>query len=164
MKLQDMKMNLIDWDRYIVHENGDVFDKKINRLLNHLPTRGGYYQIFMSGQKHYIHRIVAYKFLFNDNPKIKKEVNHIDFNKSNNHKDNLEWCSRTFNVRHANNTGRGAIKKLSFNDAQVIRELYQSKKISQESIAKIYSVSSTTIHRVVTGCTYKTKFNKYTVS
>jgi hypothetical protein len=46
----------------------------------------------------YVHRLVAMYFL--PNPKNHDEVNHIDFNKSNNHHSNLEWCSRRQNYTH----------------------------------------------------------------
>lgn len=45
-----------------------------------------------------IHRIVATYFLQNTNPEIFKEVNHIDGNRLNNNADNLEWCSRQYNM------------------------------------------------------------------
>lgn len=46
----------------------------------------------------YIHRIVAKIFI--PNPEDKVEVNHIDWNKSNNNVNNLEWCTRSENTIH----------------------------------------------------------------
>lgn len=48
-----------------------------------------------------VHRIVALAFI--DNPDNRELVNHKDFNRSNNHVDNLEWVSRSENVKHAIN-------------------------------------------------------------
>lgn len=45
-----------------------------------------------------IHRLVAHTFIVNDNPIEKIEVNHIDENKVNNHVENLEWCTRKYNM------------------------------------------------------------------
>lgn len=50
-----------------------------------------------------VHRVVAETFI----PRIdgKEFVNHIDGNKQNNTVENLEWCTRSENMRHAYSTG-----------------------------------------------------------
>ena len=50
-----------------------------------------------------VHRLVAQHFL--PNPDNMKEVNHKDGNKDNNRVDNLEWCTRSHNVKHSFDTG-----------------------------------------------------------
>tara|TARA_Y100000361_G_C11046646_1_gene282875 strand:- start:38 stop:715 length:678 start_codon:yes stop_codon:yes gene_type:complete len=45
------------------------------------------------------HRFIAQ--LFVSNPNNYDEVNHIDEDKSNNHADNLEWCTRQHNMEHS---------------------------------------------------------------
>lgn len=45
-----------------------------------------------------IHRLVAQAFI--PNPNNLPEVNHIDENKGNNKADNLEWCTRSYNVNY----------------------------------------------------------------
>lgn len=47
-----------------------------------------------------IHRLVATYFVTNPNPNIFTEVNHKDENRLNNHADNLEWCSRKYNMNY----------------------------------------------------------------
>lgn len=52
-----------------------------------------------------VHRLVAETFIENDTPEEKRYVNHIDGIKTNNVRDNLEWCSFSENVQHGYNTG-----------------------------------------------------------
>lgn len=69
--------------------------KKSGYLFFHLHTKEG------TEKCEHVHRLVAKAFILN--PLRKKDVNHIDGNKSNNCVDNLEWVTRSENQLHAYN-------------------------------------------------------------
>lgn len=70
-----------------------VSKKGYERLrLSYVREDGGY------GRMVQVHRMVAEAFL--PNPECKKQVNHKDANKRNNHVDNLEWATNLENHKH----------------------------------------------------------------
>ena len=57
----------------------------------------------------YIHRLVAQIFI--KNLENKEQVNHKDWNKKNNNLQNLEWCTKSENWKHAFNIWLNKITK-----------------------------------------------------
>ena len=91
---------------YFITEDGRCYNTNTNKYLKGQIGKNGYISFNLTlpnGKKKrlYAHRLVALHFLDNPNPKEFTEVNHIDGNRQNNHISNLEWVSRTQNIRHA---------------------------------------------------------------
>ncbi len=61
--------------------------------------RNGYHRIKVGRKAYGAHRLVAIAFI--PNPLNKPDVNHIDGNKENNSINNLEWVTKTENMKHA---------------------------------------------------------------
>lgn len=79
--------------------------KKILKL--HFDKDGYSYVRLYKNKKSFnklVHRLVAEAFI--PNPKNKPQVNHKDFNRSNNVLTNLEWCTGQENIDFSNNKGR----------------------------------------------------------
>lgn len=142
-------MHKIDYDRYEIHENGNVFDKKIKRFLKPHKCAGNYLQLHLSGKRYYAHVIVARKFI--PNPQGKPEVNHKDGNKMNNHVSNLEWVTRKENMIHAQLMGIGPRRNARNLTKYVddIRLEYDNGGISMQKIANKYGVSYSVIFKII---------------
>ena len=71
-------------------------------------------------------------FVLNDNPQIKTEVNHINFNRTDNNASNLQWCSHSENIRHSAVAGRYKNKKAKTKKVinKTTGEMFESCKIA----------------------------------
>jgi hypothetical protein len=106
-----------------------------------------------------VHRLVAMAFI--PNPSKKKEVNHKDGNKLNNHVSNLEWCTRAENAAHAGVMGlmkrpsgvKNPAAKLSEKKVIAIIKLLKKGHLQKEIAAK-YSVVAGTISHIANKTTW----------
>lgn len=107
----------------------------------------------------YLHQVVAAAFI--PNPDNLPEINHKDLNKSNCAVSNLEWSTQADNMIHAEKGGRkfnGAYQKLSKEKADEIRSKYNGKyrkDVNTVTLAKEYNVSTTMIHQILSGQSWK---------
>lgn len=146
--------------RYIHSVTGNEhFRKSQYRFLKvQYNNRTGYkfVQLYLNKKMYNktIHRLVAETFLENNNNL--DTVNHKDGNKHNNTVENLEWCSDTYNHKHATETGLKAkgerIKNsvLNENCAHAIK-YFLKQGYSHSDLSKIFLVSRTTISLIHSG-------------
>ena len=101
------------FDNYAVNERGQVVNTvKGNTLTPHLNENGYLYVTLRKDNKNRtmaLHRLVALAYI--PNPEDKPFVNHLDANRSNPHKENLEWCTQSENIKHAYVLGNMSQKK-----------------------------------------------------
>ena len=94
---------------YLVCSNGEIYSEKSNKFLKKDVDIHGYVRVKMTldGRKDNrlisVHRLVTTAFI--PNPDNKPDVNHIDGIKSHNYVSNLEWCTKSENIRHAMSHG-----------------------------------------------------------
>lgn len=106
---------------YEVSNLGRVRNIKKNKIMKPFMNNSGYYQVVLRGKEktslyRLVHRLVALNFI--DNPNNYFEVNHKDFDKTNNKVDNLEWVSHHINMKY-NSLNSTSLDKLS---ALIIKE------------------------------------------
>lgn len=104
---------------YEISSFGRVKNVNRNSFLKPKLTECGYYKVnlskpCLSGKGHIlktyaIHRLVASAFI--PNPDNKKQVNHKNENKTDNHVWNLEWVTAKENVNHGTRNLRMGSKK-----------------------------------------------------
>lgn len=172
--------------RYLVSSHGRVYSTGCGRrepvmLKPHSETKG-YQTVYLSGGRGVgrgktvsVHRLVALAFC-DGHSKKRDVVNHKDGNPSNNHADNLEWCTSKENTRHAidvlginmggsapfkristrvypvdTNSARSALRQFSDEEVEFIRNDYHSSR----QLAKMFGVNKCTIQRIRRGESYK---------
>ena len=83
-----------------IYHNRKFKEKALNICYN---PGTGYEYVSLRKNKHNknysVHRLVAQAFI--PNPNNYSDVNHKDGNKRNNNVNNLEWCTRSYNLAHA---------------------------------------------------------------
>ncbi len=140
---------------YEVNINGEIRSTKTGKLLKPQRSWNGYRRVTLwvgyNRKGFMVHRIVAEAFL--SNPEKLKEVNHKDFDKTNNSVDNLEWCSKQQNMDHAKNgkvlvSFKGEENNTSKLTNEEVEKIRQIKDRKLKSIAEEFNVCVRTIVRI----------------
>ena len=96
-----------DYPDYVAFDNGNIYSRTTHKLLKVNKKHTGYCTVDLyknsKSKSVSVHRVIA--GLFCENLNGKKEINHIDGDKTNNAASNLEWATRAENLRHAYITG-----------------------------------------------------------
>jgi len=124
------------YPNYYATEEGLVFSSKTNKFLKPSYDQQGYARvgIYIGNYKTKtikVHRLIAETFIPNN--LNKKDVNHIDGNKLNNNVSNLEWCTRSENIKHAFRIG---LKSISENQKNRFIEMTKSQTGSKNPSAR----------------------------
>lgn len=151
-------LSFLNLNNYCITLDGKVYSIKSQRVLNTQYTDGGYECITLRVEGKTktlkVHRLVALAFI--PNPENKPQVNHIDGVKNNNHKDNLEWVSRSENILHAydNELILNKPRQLTEESVHDICNLLESGAKTSD-IANMFGVSNSVISGIYQGKNYK---------
>ena len=92
--------------RHLMYDDGRAYFYP-EKVIKNQRVSTGYRCVTLYGvngrRQHYVHRLVAIAFIPNLN--AANDINHIDGCKTNNIASNLEWCSRSENIKHAYDMG-----------------------------------------------------------
>lgn len=155
---------------FAVSSHGNVKSIRTGTILKSRLTRGYLYIVLLvnAGEFHFrrnipIHRLVAQEFC--DNRLERKEVNHKDGNKLNNHASNLEWISRSENIRHSYAIGLrpspNGNRKHSDDKIMKVFELRKMNLRHKEIAEKLGMGTSTVTHILLGSRRNKTSIKKH---
>ena len=97
-------------DRTVTQKNGKVmfYPGKILQPDQTTMSNTTYYRVSLSKNhkvtRYLVHRLVAKAFIATDDATL--HINHIDNDATNNNVSNLEWCTHSENMLHAQRQGR----------------------------------------------------------
>lgn len=90
-----------------------------------------------------VHRLVASVFV--PNPHNYKEINHKDENKDNNNADNLEWCTRAYNMSYGSARFRQGLSASRAVEQLTIEGIPIALYYSVSTAARINNIDSSSI-------------------
>ena len=95
-----------------------------------------------------IHRLVALTFL--PNPENKPQVNHKNLIKTDNHVENLEWCTHKENAHHAKKNGiYEGRRKVTKEQTIQIRKNHPSEGVYKNKLWEQYDISPATYRQII---------------
>ncbi|AGO47430.1 HNH endonuclease [Cellulophaga phage phi19:3] len=151
-------------DRIVFNKGNGTRCKTKGRVLKQSKDKGGYLYVGLYNKDNEktssikVHRLVAFSFCSGYTEGL--EVNHKDGIRDNNLYTNLEWVTRSQNIRDTYKRGRitygqkNNASKLMDRDIGVISSLYDSG-VSQSIISLAFGVSQSTISNVIKNKHYK---------
>lgn len=153
--------------RLVEESNGRKVFRKEKLLTKSLMYKG--YEVVKlyktKEQKNtmFVHKLVGITFL--ENPNNFVELNHKNGIKTDNRVKNLEWCSRSFNVKETYrlglrnpNTYKGEgnkSSKLTEESVLKIREEYSKGGVSFSQLGKKYNIGTSNIGMIISRASWK---------
>jgi hypothetical protein len=146
-------------DNYEISDEGVIRNINTGRIIKQFIGKDGYLRTQIAGKTRTVHRLVAMAFIPPEEGKL--FVNHKDGNKQNNKSTNLEWCTRSENMKHAYDHRlreppvgiKNGRNKLSYEDVSFILEHYKPRDsvFGAKALATVFNVAPQTISAVISG-------------
>ena len=147
---------------YLISNYGRIYNIYTNSyVVAHIGTDGYYYFTFSTYdglKRRAVHRVEMLTFFPIEDKTL--QVNHIDGNKTNNYIVNLEWVTRSENIKHAYDIGLQPPpeqrKNTSLNKEKVIAicEMLSRGDMTQNQIAEVVGCSRSAVDAIKRGETW----------
>ncbi len=154
-----------EYANYEVNQFGQIRHKKRKHILKPRSNNGGYqyvnFKIDGKNTNFAVHRIVANAFI--PNPNGYTEVNHKDYDKTNNCVENLEWVSSSQNKIHAfqkkeNHSCRGKAVNQFSKEGNFIQTFESVSAAARELNCSISAISNCCLGRTKTARGFRWSF------
>ena len=120
------------------------------------PDRQGYLRANINGKTTKVHIVVAETFIRKRDRSKGEVINHLDGNRLNNNIENLEVTTQSLNIKHSYESKKER-RRLTFEKAERIRELYQVEGLSYNAIGRMMDCSATSVRQIILGITFTKK-------
>lgn len=154
-----------EYANYEVNQFGEIRHKKRKKILKPRSNNGGYqyvnFKINGKNTNFAVHRIVANAFI--PNPNGYTEVNHKDYDKTNNCVNNLEWVSSSQNKQHSylkkeNKKSRGKAVNQYTKDGVFIKTFETITDAAEELGCCVAAISNCCLGRAKTSQGFRWSF------
>lgn len=143
--------------------NGKVYGKWKGRFITIRKDVKGYCTVKLNkngkGKTKLVHRLVAESFIKKEREEY--EVNHIDGNKCNNNVDNLEWCSHSYNAKHAWDTG---LNKYTEKRHEIMKNNHYRKGMPSEKRKKVKCIETGVVFNSIAEAAEKLSLQRSKIS
>lgn len=121
------------------------------------PDRQGYLRANINGKTTKVHIVVAETFIRPRKPG--EVVNHLnpECDRTINNVEQLEITTQSNNLKHAWDAKKER-RRLTYEKAEQIRELYRVEGLSFNALARMMDCSATSVKQIIDGITFTKKF------
>lgn len=154
-----------EYSHYEVNQFGEIRHKVRKHILKPRSNKGGYlyvnFKIDGKNTNFAVHRIVANAFI--PNPNGYTEINHKDYDRTNNCVDNLEWITSSQNKQHAylkevNKSSRGKAVEQYSKDGNYIQTFESITEAAKVINCCVAAISNCCLGRTKTSQGFRWKF------